>query len=43
MTSAPQLLIVSATRHQEDAFWAESLLGRSLAGQAHAGYGHCIS
>ncbi len=43
MTSAPQLLIVSATRHQEDAFWSESLLGRSLARQAHAGYGHCIT
>jgi predicted O-linked N-acetylglucosamine transferase (SPINDLY family) len=43
MTSAPQLLIVAATRHQEDAFWSESLLGRSLARQAHAGYGHCIS
>ena len=43
MTSAPQLLIVSATRHQEDAFWSDSLLGRSLARQAHAGYGHCIS
>ena len=43
MTSAPQLLIVAATRHQEDAFWSESLLGRSLARQAHADYGHCIS
>ena len=37
------LLIVAATRHQEDAFWRESLLGRSLAQPAHAGYGHCIS
>lgn len=43
MTSSPQLLIVSATRHQQDAFWSQSLLGRSLARQAHAGYGHCIS
>lgn len=43
MTSDPQLLIVAATRLQEDAFWRESLLGRSLAQQAHSGYGHCIS
>ena len=43
MTSAPQLLIVAATRLGEDSFWRESLLGRSLARQAHAGYGHCIT
>ncbi|MCP9886270.1 hypothetical protein KBY97_14235 [Synechococcus sp. ATX 2A4] len=36
--SPPPLLLVAATRLEEDAFWADSLLGRSLARPIHAGY-----
>ena len=43
MTTPPQLLIVAASRLEEEAFWRESLLGRSLARQPHAGYDRCIS
>jgi len=42
MSSAPQLLVVAATRLEEEAFWNDSLLGRSLAHPAHSGYAHCI-
>lgn len=41
MTTSP-LLLVAATRLEESAFWADSLLGRSLARPAHASYGRCL-
>ena len=43
MTSIPQLLVVAATRLEQEAFWSDSLLGRSLARPAHSGYSHRIS
>ncbi len=41
MTTSP-LLLVAATRLEEDALWSDSLLGRSLARPAHASYGRCL-
>ncbi len=43
MTNPPPLLLVAATRLDEDAFWRDSLLGRSLVRPVHAGYGRCIT
>jgi protein O-GlcNAc transferase len=38
----PPLLLVAATRLEEDTFWSDSLLGRSLVRPAHASYGRCL-
>ncbi len=43
MTTSPPLLLVAATRLDEDAFWRDSLLGRSLLRPAHAAYGRCLA
>ncbi len=40
---APALLVVAATRLEPEAFAGTTLLGRSLAQPAHAGYGHHIA
>ena len=43
MTTPAPLLLVAATRLAEEAFWRDSLLGRSLLRPAHAGYERCLS
>ena len=40
--TTPPLLLVAATRLEEEVFWADSLLGRSLVRPVHACYGRCL-
>lgn len=43
MTAPAPLLLVAASRLDEDSFWSNSLLGRSLVQPAHAGLEHCLT